>query len=239
MVTQAGQAKRALSRTRAGLVGLLVVALVASSQVTIAAPKDKVEVLDGATLDDPSREPEPVPGAFSMLDRSERGIATKLRTRALPGHAHTLWYVIFNSPENCSDAACGDDDIFIDPSDHSAGFNAPRIAATRASVVWGSAGAVANPAGRLKLDGALGAGELPHGPRQVVIGRAEDGALVPLGVVTGLEDPHGAVIIAVLQDHGAAHDEPELLERQLTSFQGACNPGCEDVQAARHLPGRK
>jgi len=30
MVTQAGQAKRALSRTRAGLVGLLAVALVAS-----------------------------------------------------------------------------------------------------------------------------------------------------------------------------------------------------------------
>jgi hypothetical protein len=215
------------------------VALVASSQVASAAPKDKVEVLDGATLDDPTREPKPVPGAFSMLDRSERGIATKLRTRARPGHAHTLWYVIFNSPENCSDAACGDDDIFIDPSNHSAGFNAPQIAATRASVVWGSAGAVANPAGRLKLDGALGAGELPHGPRQVVIGRAEDGALIPLGVVTGLEDPHGAVIIAVLQDHGAAHDEPELLERQLTSFQGACNPGCEDVQAARHLPGRE
>jgi hypothetical protein len=70
-------------------------------------------------------------------------------------------------------------------------------------------------------------------------GGAEDGALVPLGVVTRLEDPHGAVIIAVLQDHGAAHDEPELLERQLTSFQGACNPGCEDVQTARHLPGRK
>ena len=133
MDTQAGQAKRALSRTRAGLVGLLAVALVASSQVASAAPKDKVEVLDGATLDDPSREPKPVPGAFSMLDRSDRGIATKLRTRARSGHAHTLWYVIFNSPENCSDAACGDDDIFIDPSDHSAGFNAPQIAATRAS----------------------------------------------------------------------------------------------------------
>ena len=61
----------------------LAVALVASSQVASAAPKDKVEVLDGATLDDPSREPEPVPGAFSMLDCSERGIATKLRTPAL------------------------------------------------------------------------------------------------------------------------------------------------------------
>ena len=66
MVTQAGQAKRALSRTWARLVGLLAVALVASSHVASAAPKDKVEVLDDATLDDPSRVPTPVPGAFSM-----------------------------------------------------------------------------------------------------------------------------------------------------------------------------
>ena len=62
-MTQAGQAKRALSRTRAGLVGLLAVALVASSQAASAAPKDKVEVLDGATLDDPSREPSAMSGA--------------------------------------------------------------------------------------------------------------------------------------------------------------------------------
>ncbi len=72
---------------------------------------------------------------------------------------------------------------------------------------------MADPAGRLKLDGALGTGEVPDGPGQVVIGRGEDGALVPLGVVTGLEDPHGAAIIVVLQDHGAAHVDPELLER--------------------------
>jgi hypothetical protein len=70
----------------------------------------------------------------------------------------------------------------------------------------------------------------------VVIGRGEDGALVPLGVVTGLEDLHGAVIIAIVQDHGPAHADPELLARQLTSFQGACNPRCEDVQIAVHLP---
>jgi hypothetical protein len=66
-----------------------------------------------------------------------------------------------------------------------------------------------------------------------VIGRAANGALVPLSVVTGLEDHHLAVIIAVLQDHGAAHVEPELLERQLTSSQGACNTSSEDVQTAR------
>jgi hypothetical protein len=78
------------------------------------------------------------------------------------------------------------------------------------SVVWAGAGAVANPAGRLKLYGALGTGEVPAGPGRVAIGRGEDGALVPLAVVTGLEDPHGAVIIAIVQDHGAAHADPEL-----------------------------
>jgi hypothetical protein len=146
LVTQAGEAKRALSRTR-GLVGLLAVALVASSQVASAAPKDKVEVLDGATLDDPSREPEPIPRG--VLDA--RSLRARDRDQAAhprsPRSRHTLWCLIFNSPENCSDAACGDDDIFIDPSNHSVGFNAPQIAATRASVVWGSAGAVTNPDG--------------------------------------------------------------------------------------------
>ena len=230
------QVKRRMTRTRASLVGLVAVALIASSQATSAAPKDKVDVLDAATLDDPAREPEPVTGAFSMLERADQGITTKVRTRARAGHAHTLWYVIFNAPERCSDGVCGDDDVFLDLSDHSAGFNAAQIAATRASVLWGSAGAVANPAGRLKLDGAQATGGVPGGSGQVVIGRGQDGALVPLGVVTGLEDPNGAVIIVVLQDHGAAHTDPESLERQLTSFQGACNPACEDVQIAVHVP---
>jgi hypothetical protein len=65
-------------------------ALVASSQVASAAPKDRLDVLDGATLDDPSREPKPAPGAFSMLDRSDRGIATRLRPRARSAHAHAI-----------------------------------------------------------------------------------------------------------------------------------------------------
>ena len=229
MSAQVGQTKRRLTRTRAGVIGVAAGALIAASQAASAAPKDRVGVLDESTR-------EPVTGAFSMLNRADAGITTRVRTRARPGHAHTLWYVIFNAPENCSDGACGDDDIFIDPTDHSAGFNAAQIAATHASVVWGNAGAVANPAGRLKLDGALGTGEVPDGPKQVVIGRGEDGALVPLGVTTGLEDPDRAAIIVVLQDHGAAHDDPELLKRQLTSFQGACNPACEDTQLAVHVP---
>jgi hypothetical protein len=147
--------------------------------------------------------------------------------------------LIFNSPENFSDAACGDDDIFIDPSDHSAGVQCaarcrdPRIRGL------GKRRSGGQPGPTPEAGPALRAGQLPHGSPQVAIGRAEASALVPLGVVTGLEDPHGAVIIAVLQDHGAAHDEPELLERQLTSFQGAWNPGCEDLRTAREPPGRE
>lgn len=203
--------------------------MAAWSQAASAVPQDKVDLFDVATGAE-------VAGAFSMLDRGGEGITTKVRTRARPGHAHTLWYVIFNAPQNCSDAICGDDDVFLDPNDHSAGFNAPQIVATRASVVWGNAGAVANPGGRLKLDGGLGVGEVPEGLNQVVIGRGEDGALVPLGVATGLENARNAVIIIVVQDHGAAHDDPDLLGMQLTSFEGACNPECQDAQFAVHVP---
>jgi hypothetical protein len=40
----------------------------------------------------------------------------------------------------------GDDEIFIDPSNHSAGFNAAKVAATHASVVRGAC--------ELAIDGA-------------------------------------------------------------------------------------
>jgi hypothetical protein len=203
--------------------------MVVWSQAASAAPREKVDVFEAATG-------AKVAGAFSMLNRADEGVTTKVRTRARPGHALTLWYVIFNAPENCSEGVCGEDDVFVDPNDHSAGFNAAQITAARVSVVWGSAGAVANPAGRLKLDGHIRVGEVPAGANQVVIGRGEDGALVPLGAVTGLEDAQGAVIIIVLQDHGAAHDAAALLGMQLTSFQGACNPTCEDAQMAVHVP---
>jgi hypothetical protein len=142
-------------------------ALVTFSQAASAAPKDKVDVLDGATLDDPSQEPEPIAGAFSMLDRTDQGITTKVRTRARPGHAHTLRSVIFNAPQRCSDGGCGDDDVFVDASDHSAGFNAAQIAATRASVVWGERRSGGQPSGTPQARGCLGTGEVPGGPRQL------------------------------------------------------------------------
>jgi hypothetical protein len=187
-------------------------------QVALAGTKEKQPVVDMTTE-------QPIAGAFAQLDRSADGVASKIRTRVAAGHAFTVWYVIFNEPAECSDGECGEDDIFIEEGV----LNVDQIEAARISVVWGSSGGVANPAGRISLDGGLAVGEVPGGAGQVLIGKASDGALVPVGVVTGLEDP-SAEIHLVVQDHGAAQSDPELLAQQTSSFQGACNPDCVDVQ---------
>lgn len=208
----------------AALSALLLVAV--ASQPSSAAPPDKQAVHDFATE-------QPVTGAFSMLNRSDEAIASKIRTAATPRHAVTVWYVIFNAPENCSDGMCGEDDLFLDPALGGAGgFNATQIDAARISVVYGGDGGVVNPGGRLALDGGLAEGEVPTGTNQVVIGA--EGALVPLSPVTGLEDAQTAEIHVVLQDHGQAHDDPVLLASQLSGFNTACNPMCVDIQFAVH-----
>lgn len=46
-------------------------------------------MLDGATVD--GATPEPITGAFSVIASADEGIATKVRTRARPGHVHAVW----------------------------------------------------------------------------------------------------------------------------------------------------
>jgi len=207
--------------------GLAVtVAIVGGLAAPAAAggPKDKAQIFDFTTGD-------PVGAAFSMLERTDEGVATKIRTRVEPGDAYTAWYVIFNAPENCNTGACGEDDLFN--SDGS--FNVEQIEAARIAVVWGTGG-VANPGGRLNVEGGLAEGEIRDGSNQIVIGRGEDGALAPVGVVSGLEDAWAAEVHIVLQSHGPAHEDPDMLRMQTTSFEGACNPECSDTQFAVHLP---
>ncbi len=195
-------------------------------QAAATAPPDKQPLFAFETG-------ESVTGAFSKLRRGDDAVTSKIRSAAAAGHAVTYWYVIFNFPQNCNTGACGEDDIFVG-GDPAAGFDMAQIDAARISVVYGGDGAVVNPGGRLALDGGLAEGEVPTGSVPVVIGHPDDGALVP-GPVTGLEDAQAAEIHVVLQDHGMAHTDPDLLEQQLTGFQTACNPDCVDVQFAVHL----
>lgn len=207
------------------LLALLLVAVTVPAAT--ATPPDRQPLHDFATG-------EMITGTFSMLDRSDDAVASRIRTAATPGHVITIWYVIFNAPEFCSDGACGEDDLFA-----GGGLNSEQIEAARISVVYGGDGGVVNPGGRVALDGGLAEGVVPAGPNQVVIGLDADGALVPQAVtgavVTGLEDAAGAEIHVVLQDHGVAHSDPALLQSQLTGFRTACNPDCVDVQFALHI----
>jgi hypothetical protein len=207
------------------MVAMFALVLLVLPQAAFAGSKEKQPIIDFATGQE-------VTGSFSMLDRQSDGVATKIRTQVTGGNAYTAWYVIFNNPDGCSEP-CGEDDIFIggDPAN---GFNFDGINDARISVVWAKTGGVANPAGRLALDGGLDVGEIPNGGPgiKVVIGLLSDGALVP-GPVTGLETT-AAEIHLVIQDHGPAHSDPALLELQTTSFMGACNPDCVDIQFAVH-----
>lgn len=55
-----------------------------------------------------------------------------------------------------------------------------------------------------------------------------------MGDVSGLVDAEGAEIHFVLQDHGPANEDEEILEQQLTQFMGACNTVCIDIQFSVH-----
>ncbi|HEX9853733.1 MAG TPA: hypothetical protein VGC47_00250 [Acidimicrobiia bacterium] len=204
------------------VLSVITLFLLALPQAALAGSKEKQPIIEFATEQE-------VTGSFSMLDRQSDGVATKIRTRVTGGNAYTAWYVIFNNPDDCS-GDCGEDDIFN--ADGSPNFE--TINAARISVVWTKTGGVANPAGRLALNGGLGVGEVPNGGPgiKVVIGLPSDGALVP-SPVTGLETT-AAEIHLVIQDHGPAHSDPALLELQTTSFMGACNPDCVDIQFAVH-----
>lgn len=161
-----------------------------------------------------------VDGATAQLTRTESGIGFSLRTTGLEkGHVVTLWWVIFNNPEQCENAvpAIGSDcdlpDLF-EP-------------AVQASVMW-AAGNLIGQSGRTTFGGHLSEGEVS--------------TFHPAFVGSpGLLDAMGAEIHLVVHTHGPAI--PGMMQEMLTTFEAGCTPGsslgfgngpneCADLQAA-------
>lgn len=175
-------------------------------------------------------EPERSIG-HSKLWRNDDGVRMIFKTSELaPAEALTIWWVVFNVPENCSAPGCGTDDIFVN-GDPNEGLNLAAIAA--ADIVAGYAtGKVASQGGQSNLNARLGEGEI--GP-EVIFG---GGAL--------LKDARAAEIHLVARSHGPAI--PGLEGIQIGSFAGGCevflNPPavpdaegeCADIQFSVHLP---
>lgn len=169
-----------------------------------------------------------VSGASSQLTRFPNGVTTTLNTSDLvPGDVYTVWWVIFNEPQNCSDGACNLDDLFYIEEDGSitldeVGNRAMNLDALEASVV-----SIQHASGSVSVDGtlsvsaSLGLNNVPgiiYGP--------------------GLQDADAAEIHLVVRTHGPAVDG--AFEDQLSTFGGGCEPidtaPCDDVQYAMHFP---
>ena len=64
----------------------------------------------------------PIPGSSARLVTNDHGATLQVNTSGLtPGHAVTVWWVVFNYPENCTGGECGLDDAFPPPGNTDAG----------------------------------------------------------------------------------------------------------------------
>jgi hypothetical protein len=165
----------------------------------------------------------------SALVRTDNGVSFHVSTTGLePGSVHTLWMVIFNEPENCTDPGCSNDDL-SNPD-------------ATADVTYG-AGTVIGGSGRATFAGHRNQGDHSGSIMQEWLGLTEH----------GLIDAQEAEIHFVVHSHGPKI--PRLVDEMLHTFNAGCGPNfaaglppvpeslgtygpntCEDVQFAVHAP---
>jgi hypothetical protein len=184
----------------ATLVGAAVLILAAAGPVTAAAG-DRVPVYRFA-------DGSQVGGAWSSVAFGPTGASLELQTSDLPaGHTVTVWWVVFNEPENCShpegELRCGPGDLPVFGGDDSA----------VTSLVY-AAGHQIGGSGQATFAGRLAYGD------------ASSALWGP-----GLVNPAGADIHLVVHDLGLL--SPQQIAEGIHDY-GPCDPACVDVQYSPH-----
>lgn len=156
---------------------------------------------------------EKVPEAYSTLVRTSDAVTMTINTSGLEGGAaYTVWWVVFNNPENCTHpipgvvSDCGEGDLTPNGGDDS----------VNSSVSW-AAGHVIGKNGVGDFAGILKEGKARG---QVLFG-------------PGLIDAEGAEIHLVVRSHG--QPIPGQVVEQIHTFEKGCLV-CEDLQFAVHQP---
>lgn len=196
-----------------------------------AAPVEaaaKVEPVVSTTFVERWSDGTLVEGTESTLVRMEHGLYMTFITEELePGDAVTIWWVIFNKPENCSEGDCGVDDVvLVDETGtilkNDEGAPQPNVAGRTAAGVaqLTATGTVVDEDGSAKF-----LARLP-------VGDTNDAQFGP-----GLLNPMTADVHLVARTHGPA--SPGVLHEQLTTPWGGCPDGwpkapCGNVQVAVH-----
>lgn len=130
-------------------------------------------------------------GARAKLTRTSRGISYAIDTHSLrAGHAYTAWVVVVNDPAACASSPCAPPDILTNPE-------------TDSQVTYGT-GHIVGSSGEAGFGGHLARGPLPAGwlPDQ------------------GLQDPLGAEVHLVLNDHGPKL--PEFMPGMIQTYRAGC-----------------
>ena len=183
------------------LVCFLVAGLLAEAQTTQNVRVQEFQNDQDSIIVNPSF----IRGSHAQLVRLSNAVSARLRTRDLPPGAYTLWWEIYNSPENC----VGPCDFLEDA------FNP----ATHFSVFW-AAGGVVGSDGELHVEAETRVGDPPGEPCPAVPFVAPK-----MLFGCGLLNPLGAQINLIIKTHGAPNANPEVLYRQMGSIGGACtNP---------------
>jgi hypothetical protein len=193
----------------------LTVALAAGWSLPAASAQSQRASQDVFWIWDPSA----VTGNSTLI-RTDTGISAVLHTSELqPGHAMTLWFIVFNNPDACATRPCSAADLFN-------------------PVVQGDfllgAGNIVGGTGQAVYGGALQVGDT-RGSGMIEIGLTE--------LAVGLLNPFGAEIQLAVHSHGPALSGQELAA-QISSYTGGCQTflgnqygiaqGFDDVPMAPH-----
>lgn len=148
----------------------------------------------------------------SRLVRTGDAIATRTNATGLvDGHVTTLWWVVFNNPEECSHgtggANCGEPDLFVEDVQASCPY-------ADGSIVGGN--------GHARFQDRLTVGETRNSCLEFF--GAED---------HGLQNPEEAEVHVVVRSHGPII--PEMVPEMRSTYAG----GCEDFLDAGTVPEEK
>jgi hypothetical protein len=209
---------------------LIILLLTARTPFSISAQDEEMvePIVQNSTVHHFSDMSE-VAGGFAHLTRFENGVTMAVSTNNLvEGEVYTVWWVIFNEPENCSNGVCDVDDVLIvqdgvvpRDADGNRLMNMEGIASANVSIQHAAGGYAQD--GTLHTSASLGIGDVPG----IILG-------------PGLLDAKNAEIHLVIRTHGPAAADLGVFAGQISTFGGGCEPmdalPCDDVQFAIFAP---
>jgi hypothetical protein len=147
-----------------------------------------------------------VPGAWSALVRTDNGVAATLHTSGLAPNSAATLWWVFFNNPAACVDVCDLPDLFVP--------------AVQASVQY-AAGHV------------IGGDRVADYGAYITEGDTS-GCAAPTLPCNGLIDSRAALVHLVVRTHGQA--DPGVIDEQISSFNGGCNPTCANVQASAHQP---